>query len=90
MLEIVVYNFGWGFVEVVGLGSLIGVVFEDGFVLDSYVIEFLIIDVCVGFDVFMLEIVIVGIDGSKIMSGWFVWGENVILVIVELVLCCIS
>ena len=85
-LETAVHNLGWGSAEVVGLGSLIGAVFEDGSVLDSHATEFLITDARVGPDAPTPEIVIVGIDGSKIMSGRLTRGENAILVTAELVL----
>lgn len=77
---------GWRAARVYGLGSLIGACFENGDVLDSLASEFLIKDAMARGRGLEPEIVIVGIDGSNILSGRLSRGENAVLITAELVL----
>jgi len=77
---------GWTAVRACGLGSLIGAEFESGEVLDSLPSEFLITDAKVGCDEPEPEIVIVGVDGGKILSGRLIRGQNPVLITAEVIL----
>ena len=77
---------GWGAARVHGIGSLIGAQFEDGSLLGSLPSEFLVTDCEAGRGGPEPEILIVGIDGSTIMSGRLTRGENAVLITAELVL----
>ncbi|MEM9342597.1 MAG: DUF296 domain-containing protein [Pseudomonadota bacterium] len=81
---------GWTAARVHGLGSLIGAQFENGAVLDSLPSEFLITDAIVGVGGPAPEIVIVGIEGSRILSGLLTRSENAVLITAEIVLCRIE
>ncbi|NQY61015.1 hypothetical protein [Cognatishimia sp.] len=85
-LEDAVHDLGWASADVLGLGSLVGAVFEDGSELDSHATEFLITDAQIGPDAPPPEIVIVGLDGNNVMSGRLKRGENAVLVTAELIL----
>lgn len=85
-LENAVRDLGWTSADVVGLGSLVGAVFESGETLESHATEFLITDAKVGPDAPPPEILIVGIDGDEILGGRLKRGENAVLVTAELVL----
>ena len=76
---------GWKAARVQGLGSLIGATFEGGEVLDSLATEFLVTDATTGGGP-EPEIAIVGVDGSRILSGRLARGENAVLITAELVL----
>ncbi|PID95747.1 MAG: hypothetical protein CSA85_00755 [Alphaproteobacteria bacterium] len=81
---------GWAAARVHGIGSVNTARFEDGQVLDSLPTEFLITDAIAGttgsHEKSGPEVVIVGIDGTKILSGRLSRGENAVLVTVEAVL----
>ncbi len=77
---------GWPAARVHGLGSLIGARFEDGGVLDSLASEFLVTDATAGRGGPEPEIAIVGVEGSEILSGRLVRGENAVLITAELIL----
>lgn len=75
----------WPAARVRGLGSLIGAQFEHGGQLDSLATEFLIRDARAGSGR-APDIVIVGVDGDKILSGPLARGENAVLITAELIL----
>ena len=77
---------GWPAARVDGLGSLIGAQFEQGDVLDSLASEFLITRATAGTKGPEPEIIIVGIDGSRILSGSLTRGKNAVLITAELIL----
>lgn len=77
---------GWPAARVDGLGSLIGAQFESGEVLDSLASEFLVIDATAGAGGPEPEIAIVGVDGSRILSGRLTRGQNAVLITAELIL----
>jgi hypothetical protein len=81
---------GWSAARVHGIGSVNTARFENGQVLDSLPTEFLITDAIAGSggpDVKSgPEIVIVGKDCTKILSGCLSRGENAVLVTAEVVL----
>jgi predicted DNA-binding protein with PD1-like motif len=83
-------SLGWPAARVHGIGSVNTPRFENGQVLDSLATEFLITDAIAGHGGTNAksgpEIVIVGIDGSKILSGRLSRGANAVLVTVEVVL----
>lgn len=85
-IEDAVRDLGWASADILGLGSFVGAVFEDGSMLDSHATEFLITDAQIGPDAPPPEIVIVGLDENKIMSGRLKRGENAVLVTAELIL----
>lgn len=76
----------WPAGRVVGIGSLIGAQFEGGERLDSDASEFLITDATTGPQQPEPEIVIVGVDGSRILSGSLSRRENPVLITAELIL----
>ena len=77
---------GWSAARVDGIGSLIGAQFESGDVLDSLASEFLITRATAGTSGPEPQIIIVGIDGSRILSGSLTRGENAVLITAELIL----
>lgn len=77
---------GWAAAEVQGIGSLIGAQFADGTTLDSLPSEFLITRARAGAEAEAPEIVIVGIDGRKVLSGPLTCSDNPVLITAELVL----
>lgn len=85
-LDAVCVQLGWEAAQVHGIGSLIGAQFENGDVLDSMASEFLITRAVAGRKGPEPEIVIVGIDGTKILSGSLTRDENAVLITAELIL----
>lgn len=88
-LEKICNKLGWAKAEIHGLGSLIGAVFENGGIMESYATEFLVRQGTInlegpqaGADI---DILIVGLDG-QIMHGPLLKGENAVLMTCELVL----
>jgi len=81
---------GWHAARVQGIGSVNTARFEDGQVLDSLPTEFLITDAIAGTAGPNAksgpEVVIVGTDGTKILSGRLSRGANAVLVTAEVVL----
>lgn len=77
---------GWTEARAHGIGSLIGAEFESGDILDSLPTEFLITEARIGANEPEPQIVIVGIDGSKILSGRLKRGVNPVLITAEIVL----
>jgi predicted DNA-binding protein with PD1-like motif len=81
---------GWAAARVHGIGSVNTAHFENGQVLNSLPTEFLITDAIAGTGgpdaKSGPEIVIVGTDGTKILSGRLSRGTNAVLVTAELVL----
>jgi predicted DNA-binding protein with PD1-like motif len=81
---------GWPAARVHGIGSVNTARFENGQVLNSLPTEFLITDAIAGNGGSHAksgpEIVIVGTDGTKILSGRLSRGENAVLVTAEVVL----
>jgi len=76
----------WPGARAFGLGSLIGVRFEDELGFDGQPTEFLVTNAVVGLNEKEPEIAIVGVDGSNILSGRLARGKNAILITAELVL----
>lgn len=76
----------WRGARVHGIGSLIGANFNDSRTIDCLPTEFLVTDAVAGIGGHEPEISIVGIDGSKVLSGRLSRGKNAVLVTAELVL----
>lgn len=76
---------GWEAAHVHGLGSLIDAQFENGEALNSFASEFLITHATAGAGAKAPEIAIVGLDGSRILSGPLRRGENAVLITAELI-----
>lgn len=85
-LDMACAQLGWPAAQVHGLGGLIGAQFENGTVLDSLATEFLVTRATAGTNRPEPEIIIVGIDGSRIFSGSLTRGENAVLITAELIL----
>ena len=82
---------GWPAARVHGIGSVNTARFENGQVLNSLPTEFLITDAIAGNGGPNTksgpEVLIVGTDGTKILSGRLSCGGNAVLVTAEVVLC---
>lgn len=80
---------GWSRTKVQGLGSLIDPHFADGFVLESFATEFLVLDAEAGSDTASgpgPEICVVGFSRDDIRQGVLKRGQNAILITAELLL----
>ena len=82
-------NAGWDRASVQGIGSLIGAHFDDGRVFDSFATEFLLtkgkIDLTAGKTNVVLDIAIVGLDGT-FQNGQLKPHNNPVLITAEIVM----
>ncbi len=79
-------SMGWDSAQVYGLGSLNGVTLEGGASLLPQPTEFLITTAAAGRSALPPEIIIIGLEGTPILKGRLVRGENAVLITAELIL----